>query len=142
MSLARPTTQAGHRAALHPRLRAALDRAIEAELAATGVRVTYYSTRRPQLDCSTVAGPCSGRSKHSLPVAEAADMGGRPKADAAFWRRFAARIDDPAIEAGVRYGDNNHFELRTGGGPLPGLDRRTLALALLGGAVVVGLVLS
>ena len=104
--------QAQHRAQTHPRLVRALDRAIAAERAATGTVVTYYSTRRDQLDCSGRSGACSPNSKHSRRVAEAADMGGYPKADAASWRRFAARIADPCVEAGVAYGDNNHFELQ------------------------------
>lgn len=107
-------TQAQHRAQTHPRLVRALDGAIAAERAATGVLVGYYSTKRGQLDCTGRAGACSTQSKHSRRLAEAADMGGYSKSDGPSWRRFAGRVTDPCVEWGGTYRtpDNNHFELQ------------------------------
>ena len=76
-----------------------------------------------------------------------ADLGGRAKADAAFWRGFASRVADPCIEAGVTYGDNNHFELdlsrpgcgaTVGAGVPPSLPRMLVAGALVGLGTALG----
>lgn len=117
----KPTTQAGHRAALHPRLLRATEAGLAgyARLYPNRPQPAYISTWRPQLNCRTVSGACADASLHSLAggVSRAADI------DSSTWSKTAdpqghaadlarlIRQADPCIRWGASYRDFPHFDL-------------------------------